>query len=989
MRIKDIKIGTQLTIILSVILIFLVIIGALSRYQSDQIASRTEMLYQHPMQVRRALAELKTDILQIRLEFKHYLLSQDKELRSNSLQARAEYISGVEKQFEILYDRFLGPVADIDSAKNSFIRLIALEEEVFQNPPQNEITAILAISDKPGKIGIEFDKLFYYIGKIDHYAMDKGDQFYSDSTLLKQSLTRQLAVTIITIFLLTLLLLFYLRRLITAPLYELAEATQRFSEGKYDVRSLNISNNEIGQLSGSFNSMAEVVQDQLILGEKSARLSAVMLSEDDPSRFCHNLLDTLLDLTGGQTGAVYFLNEEKTEFTRFESLGMDREGCKPFSAVNFEGEFGKALSGKKLHHITTIPEDTRFTFSTVTGKFKPREIITLPILSGDIVSAVISIATIKNFDKKALELINEIEATLTARLNGILAYIKEIEFSDRLEHQNLELESQKSELFSLANELKEQNVELELQKKELDQSNRLKTTFLSNVSHELRTPLNSVIALSGVLSRRLAGKMPEEEHGYLSIIERNGKNLLALINDILDISRIESGREDVDIKSFNISTLAREIKDTLDVSANLKNIALINSVNDDLPLLTSDYEKCRHIILNIAANAVKFTEQGSVEINASLNDDNLEITVTDTGIGISPEVLPYVFDEFRQADGSTARKYGGTGLGLAIAKKYSNMLGGHITVESTLGKGTCFTLSLPLRLTPAMFDIHRTLIYEDFAIPVKSDAKGKTLLLVEDNEAVIIQMKDILETEGYNIISARNGNEALEIIRRVTIPDAMILDLMMPEVDDFEVLKSIRGNERTQSLPVLILTAKIVTKEELSFLKSNNVAQLIRKGDINKEQLLSAIARITASKKKAYVPDKIERLFKPVSGQPVILIVEDNPDNMTTIKSLIPPQVKIIEAEDGLKGVEMAMIHSPHLIFMDIALPGINGIEALKEIRREERLRDVPVIAVTASALKEDMERLIEIGFDGYFSKPIDINLFQLTLNKFLNYQPL
>jgi CheY-like chemotaxis protein len=264
------------------------------------------------------------------------------------------------------------------------------------------------------------------------------------------------------------------------------------------------------------------------------------------------------------------------------------------------------------------------------------------------------------------------------------------------------------------------------------------------------------------------------------------------------------------------------------------------------------------------------------------------------------------------------------------------------------------------------------------------NASGKTILLVEDTDAVIIQMKEILVQQGYKIMVARNGNEALNQIEH-QIPDAMILDLMMPEVDGFEVLKRIRNEEKTDHLPVIILTAKYVTKEELAFLKSNSIYQLIQKGDINKDQLLNTVAQMMFPEAvKVDVPaTKPSRI--PISGTPLVLVVEDNPDNMTTIKALLDGKCQIIEAEDGRTGVEMARKHQPHLILMDIALPGMNGIEALIEIRNDEKLEFVPIIAVSASAMKGDREDFIALGFDSYISKPIDNKAFQAIIAEYLN----
>ena len=526
-----------------------------------------------------------------------------------------------------------------------------------------------------------------------------------------------------------------------------------------------------------------------------------------------------------------------------------------------------------------------------------------------------------------------------------------------------------------------------MQKNQLNESNRLKTIFLSNMSHELRTPLNSVIALSGVLNRRLSGKIADEEYSYLDVIERNGKQLLSLINDILDLSRIEAGREDVEINRFNVRELINEVVEMIDPQASQKNISLHYLSGSDIKPIKSDYVKCRHILQNIVSNAVKFTEEGGVEIIAEEVDQSIRITVNDTGIGIDQEQIHLIFDEFRQADGSSSRKYGGTGLGLAIAKKYAELLGGSIEVESIRGKGSKFTLNLPLQYISIQENIET---YVDQMKPTKSsfngemNTSGKTILLVEDTEAVIVQLKDILLQQGYKVMVAHNGNEALDQIEH-QIPDAMILDLMMPEVDGFEVLKRIRNEEKTDHLPVIILTAKYVTKEELAFLKSNSIYQLIQKGDINKDQLLDAVARMLFPEtvKIDVLPTKQVRI--PILGTPLVLVVEDNPDNMITIKALLDGKCQIIEAEDGQTGVEQAIKHRPHLILMDIALPGMNGIEALNEIRKEEKLELVPIIAVSASAMKGDREDFIALGFDDYVSKPIDNSAFQKMLKEYLN----
>ena len=980
-----------------IIVILIVVLGFLSWQQTDKIAKHTLDMYNHPFTVRIAVSKLNADIFQMRLELENFLLASDNKDRQTSIINSASYEADAERQFDILSDRYLGPGTDIDAAHKAFVRWVVVRNGNRELGQSGKISEVMARLEDTGDVGIERVQMLKCINTIDNFSSNKTAEFLLATAVLKNTLNRQLGLLVAGILALTIFIVYLLNKNIRGPIAELSTVTKLFREGKTTVRSSYESQNEFGQLSASFNNLAETIETELTLNLQAAKLAGVMLREDDAHLFCHALLINLLGYTGSQMGAVYLLNDEKTEFNQFESLGMDWEGRKSFSAIHFEGEFGAALASHELQHIIGIPEDTRFVFSTVSGKLTPREIITIPIISGNETVAVISLATIKSFSKNNLRLLNTILSTLSARIEGIMAYQKVIKFAQQLEFQNNELEAQKRELSLQANELTVQNVELEMQKKQLDEANRMKTSFLSNMSHELRTPLNSVIALSGVLNRRLAGKVADEEYSYLDVIERNGKQLLLLINDILDLSRIESGYEEIEIRKFNVKGLIHEVVEMIEPQANQKGIHLHYTAVGNLPDFNSDYEKCQHILQNLVANAIKFTEEGGVDITTEVKAETIHIVVTDTGIGINKDQLPHIFDEFRQADGSNSRKYGGTGLGLAIAKEYANMLGGSVAVESAQGKGSKFTLILPLQCA-----LKGTYNYNSFnnnnnnndfksaathktgENTVLADAKNKTILLVEDTEAVIIQMKDMLATQGYSIMVARNGNEALEQISH-QIPDGMILDLMMPDVDGFEVLRRIREEEKTDHLPVIILTAKYVTKDELAFLKNNGIVQLIQKGDINKDQLLVAVSGMMGAITKQ---DKLPARPQPqihLPATPMVMVVEDNSDNMLTIKALLEGKCIIIEAEDGIKVMELAQLHQPNLILMDIALPGMNGIEILAELRKVKTLQNIPVIAVSASAMKGDREKFIAYGFDDYISKPIESVLFGKTIKEYLN----
>jgi len=982
MKLKDMKIDTQLRLGLGLVLALVVLLAALAWVQTDLLWLQTKGLYDHPLQVHRAIGAIEADILAMWGGMKFVALAENEQEIATALQDIEIRETDALKQFSVLYDRFLGPQGDVVILHDEFVNWKAVRAETIRLLRDGRNKEAVDRIKANGVGGVHVKALMEHIRKVDDFARNRGDQFYRDAAAQNNSLNHQLGVVVVVILLLSMVIIRFLHKGIKDPLQELSTAADAFRQGNPDARSRYVSASEFGTLSAAFNTLADSIQTEMQGKESAARLADIMLREEEVQGFCRELLKALLAHTGSQVGAVYFLNEDKTAFEHFESIGLSEGRRAAFSATGLEGELGAAVASGRIQRITDIPADTRFAFRTVSGEFTPREILTIPILSDHNIAAVVSLAAIHAYTEPAIRLVNDIWSVLNARTNGVLAFRKIKDLAEKLGNQNRELDAQKRELTTQGNELIEQNAELEMQKKQLNETNRLKSAFLSNMSHELRTPLNSVIALSGVLNRRLAGTIPEEEYGYLEVIERNGKNLLALINDILDLSRIESGREEISVSIFSVSDLTGEIVAMIAPQAREKGIALLNEVAAALPPISGDADKFRHILQNLVANAVKFTEKGRVAISARQADGEIYVTVADTGIGIVADQIPHIFEEFRQADDSTSRKYGGTGLGLSIAIKYARLLGGDVTVESTPGKGSSFTLRLPLSLNPpGAAETTEVGPYSEKRPGHAPDpaGRGRCILLVEDSMPAIIQMTDILQVADYRVQVARNGRGALEQIEK-SLPDAVILDLMMPEVDGFQVLRELRGSDRTALLPVLILTAKHVTREELRFLKGNHIHQLIRKGDIDRAGLLAAVARMVSTRSDAPVPQAL-RPFRP-AGKPVILVVEDNPDNLRTARALLQESYQVIEAEDGQSGIEQARRHMPDLILMDIAMPVMDGIQAIREIRRDDNLRDIPVIAVTSSAMSGDRETILAHGFDSYISKPIDRTLLEDTIRE-------
>ncbi len=839
-RFKDITIRLKLLIAFGFILLSIVLLSLLFWSQTDRITQRAENLYNHPLTVRQAMNEFEVSVLAMRVEYRNLLLS---DIYEEQLKAEHNYILAKEKarlQFDVLYDNYLGPRNDIDALKNHFDRLIFLKSKQITEIKKRTDGKIIPNAQKlQDDINDVRQLLMFSIDKIDDFAINKADLLYKESVALNMTLKRHNISYAIIIFIVVFIILFIFRRDINSPLRELRYVASMLGKGKMEVRSSNDSKDEFGVLAAAFNTMASSLEKESLLKDMVAKLSDVMLQSDDLKSFCEITIKQLLEDTHAQMGAVYLLDETENNFDVFYSQGVDVSAFKSFSVLHPQGEFALALASEKVSHITDLSDNVSFNFNTTAGVVVPKAIITIPIFSMGNPVALFSLVSLYNYSEISLCLVDNIFDSLTARFNSVLLYKTVTDFNHRLEIKNEKLDAQKCELTQMTDELVEQNKELEQQKYQLGEMNRLKTDFLSSMSHELRTPLNSVIALSGVLNRRLAGKIPEQEHGYIDVIERNGNYLLSLINDILDLSRIESGKVEIELIRFEIQTLIDQVLGMVQPQADLKNVAVSYTSDEDGIFVISDYNKALHIVQNLIGNAVKFTEKGNISIHARVKDAVLYLSVKDTGIGIGAADLSYIFDEFRQADSSNSRRFGGTGLGLSIAMKYALLLGGNIEVESVLDQGSEFTFKLPLA-PPDLESSNVADCYsrsESLSLSVDQDNSSKTILLVEDTEAMVVQITDILNEQNYKLIVANSGEQALLELQSKH-PDVMILDLMMPGMDGLEVLQRVRNQKKYELLPIIILTAKILSEEELSFLKKCNVCKILQKGAISKHDFL-------------------------------------------------------------------------------------------------------------------------------------------------------
>lgn len=508
-------------------------------------------------------------------------------------------------------------------------------------------------------------------------------------------------------------------------------------------------------------------------------------------------------------------------------------------------------------------------------------------------------------------------------------------------------------------------------------ANITKSEFLANMSHEIRTPMNGVLGMAEMLSRT---KLDERQAEFVDTIERSGASLLELINDILDFSKFEAGKMEFEIRPFDMRTTIDDVVLLLGPRAREKKLELIISYPPSLPaFVLGDEGKFRQILTNLCGNAIKFTEVGHVLIEVSGTSEdgifNADIAVTDTGIGISKDHVGLVFDEFKQAEMSTTRRYGGTGLGLAISQRFSRAMGGDIKVRSVKGEGSTFTLSLPLKLA------------ESSATPVAgniSSIQGRRLLGIDDLEVNRAILKAQFEHWGTEHDLAGSADEGIELLQQAAqdgIPyDAVIMDVQMPDRDGLDALAAIRQDTSIAKVPVIILSSvdgdhfieRASTLGASGFIlkpaRSETILNEIRKVVPVSTKNFSVYSDVTGAR------DKIEQ--PTFSGEKLqILVAEDNAVNQMVISSMLGnSQYSLTFAENGKDAFEQFGLREFDVILMDVSMPVMDGLEATKLIRAkeaEESKTPVPILALTAHAMAGDKERFLQSGMTGYLSKPI------------------
>jgi len=487
-------------------------------------------------------------------------------------------------------------------------------------------------------------------------------------------------------------------------------------------------------------------------------------------------------------------------------------------------------------------------------------------------------------------------------------------------------------------QLQEVNVQLEI-------ANRHKSEFLANMSHELRTPLNAVIGFSEVLLDKMFGDLNAKQEEYLDDILSSGRYLLSLINDILDLSKVEAGMLELELGTFDLRQLLEGSLVMVKERALAHGITLSLQVADDVDTLTGDERKVKQILFNLLSNAVKFTpDGGKVGITATRVDAMVQVAVWDTGVGIPADDQQRIFEAFQQVGQGLAGKTEGTGLGLPLAKKFVELHGGTIWVESTPGHGSTFTFTLPVVGTASPVPLPT--VQEDTARDreraVEPASAGPLVLVVEDDPRGADLLRIYLSEAGYIVDVARDGAEGLEKIRRLT-PGAVVLDILLPKLDGWAFLTQVKADPVTREVPVVIVS--IIDQKGKGF-ALGSADYLIK--PVQKEDLLRTLSAFSLATKVQMAPVKI-------------LAIDDDPKAVELLAAVLQPEgFRVLRAYGGEAGIEVARAEQPDLIILDLLMPEVNGFEVLDRLAQSSVTRRLPVILFTLKQLTAEEQQRVQ-----------------------------
>jgi len=708
-------------------------------------------------------------------------------------------------------------------------------------------------------------------------------------------------------------------RRIVAPLSSAGVALDELARGRTPPRLLDAANDETGRLAEGVNRVAELFEERAReLEERDIESSVnailtVAATVNDLKGFGTATMQKIVEVAGAAAGVLY-LPSSTGSFAPVVSVGGDGGG-------QVGGEEAARAARERKPLFVAVDAKTP-TVNLFDGRILPRETAHIPLVHFDRVVAVLALAATETFAPRTRNALIAIAPSLAVAVANAVANERVTEQSRRLSEQNELLEDQRARIERTA--------------RELAHAGALKDRFLASVSHELRTPMTVILGFTATLLRGTQGSLNAGQRESLERVQRNARLLLALINDILDISKIESGKAEIDLQRVSLPSFLSQVEADYREAARRKGLTLEARTEPGLSDVTTDPAKLTQILSNLIGNALKFTDSGSIRVVAApaspagaTTTGRWTLSVTDTGIGIPEEEQAAIFDEFRQGEAPEHRGRGGTGLGLAIVRKLARFLGGSVSLVSRPGEGSRFLLDFPIEMTEAEAPRPAP------APPLEEPPHGlgrRKVLIVDDDESIRRLLALELGPYGVQVLEASEGAEGLRIAREEK-PDVILLDVLMPRVDGWQSLRALKESPETRGIPVIILS---VVENRAFGLALGAVDYLVK--PLGRPELLGALTRagVLASRRP-------------------VLVVDDDPDVRALLEQELVSAGYVVHSVDGgAAALDVLERETPGAVLLDLLMPPPDGFEVLYRIREDERLRHLPVIVITAKELSAD-----------------------------------
>jgi len=835
-----------------------------------------------------------------------------------------------------------------------------------------------------------------------------------------------------------------LSQTLTTQVRAIAEVATAVTTGDL-TRSINVdAKGEVANLKDNINEMignlrhtTEKNQEQDWLKTNLTRFTRMLQGQRDPMTVSKMILSELAPLVHAEHGVFYGIvgaNGRPAHLALQAGYAYKPRRTLPMEFAMGEGLVGQCALEKKRIVVTNVPKDY-IRITSALGDAPPANLVVLPVLFEGEVRAVIELASFQPFSATHIDFLDQLAESIGIVLNTIEANSRTEDLLKQSQSLATELQSQQDqlqrtneELAEKARQLSEQNAEVEQRRIEVETSkalveekaeqleitSRYKSEFLANMSHELRTPLNSLLILAQELAANPDGNLLPKQVEYATIIRSSGTDLLKLINDILDLSKIESGTVALDISSWPIEELRPMLERTFRHVAEATKLAFHIDLRPGVPeTIPTDPQRLQQILNNLLSNAFKFTERGKVEFvaemartgwspsNETLNHapQVIAFRVIDTGIGIPLVKQQSIFESFAQADGSTSRKYGGTGLGLSICRSLTRLLSGEIRIQSEPGVGSVFTVYLPLI---AQSQTRRTgpteaVETQEEPVPFGARANGaaysahtsaaqssgqtdeaKRLLVVEDDPVQRQYITDLMAPSNTQTVAVASGDEALALLQKESF-DCVVLDLGLPGMSGWTVIEELQSSQRLGSTPLLVYTGRDLTrKEEIKLGKA--AKSIVIKDARSPERLkqeISTILRETHGAENESVseagPNGAEPAGSELAGKKV-LVVDDDIRNIFALTAMLERQkMDVVSVDSGQEALDL--LHEEgdiDIALVDVMMPEMDGFVTMSRMRELESFGARPIIALTAKAMKGDREKCIEAGASDYIAKPVN-----------------